>query len=109
MIVLTGFVQIFESKIKAFLFFQTKISFPDSSLSKKVINSDLEKRTNNAFLMMHRKRAITTVQLHLLTKKSSLYTTFQESFSISQTISRSGNCFANFESFIKNSRLCTNQ
>jgi len=52
-LLVTGFVQIFASKIQGFFqtFFQNKnFFFPDSRLSNRVINKDLKKHRNKAFL-----------------------------------------------------------
>ena len=121
MIVLTGFVQIFESKIKASLFFQTKIYFPDSSLSKKVINRDLEKthelcffyealqtcnnhsarRLNKVWLRV-KKTSFTNQKIQPLYHFSRIFLYFPDYFQIWKIALQISRVF-------KNSRLCKNQ
>ena len=88
---MTGFKQIFGSKIQDFFqtFYKTIIYFSRLKDIKWVINGDLKKRRNKDFFMKH-------------------FIIFPDLISIFQTFSRSEKLLGKFQDFFKNLRLCTN-
>ena len=123
---LQGSYKFLEPNFKTFsrLFFKTKNSFYRLKVIKWVINRDLEKRRNQSFLMIYYKGTVTTGQcghtrvLEILIvwlngKKSFTYKALpaalvSDFLSIFQTFPGMENCYANFKTFFKNSRLCMN-